>query len=78
MTKLRILLSRAWPKAAEERAAAEFDAVLNTDDRPLTADEWRAAAQEYDAICPTVSDSLPHDFLAGSPRVKILGNFGVG
>ncbi len=78
MTKPKILLSRAWPKAAEDRAKRDFDATLNATDVPLSADDWKAAAAEYDAICPTVSDQLPPDFLTGASRVKILGNFGVG
>jgi lactate dehydrogenase-like 2-hydroxyacid dehydrogenase len=46
---------------------------------PLTQDQLRTAFAEYDAILPTVSDSLPAAaFPEGTARTRLLGNFGVG
>ena len=78
MAKPKILLTRAWPAAAEARAKDLFDATLNTSDAPLDHAALRAAAGAYDAICPTVSDSLPGGWLDGASRTRILANFGVG
>jgi lactate dehydrogenase-like 2-hydroxyacid dehydrogenase len=45
----------------------------------LTADEFKAALQQYDAVCPTVCDSFPTEVLnVEDKRCKILANFGVG
>jgi lactate dehydrogenase-like 2-hydroxyacid dehydrogenase len=45
----------------------------------LTADEFKQALQNYDAVCPTVCDSFPADVInVADKRCKILGNFGVG
>jgi lactate dehydrogenase-like 2-hydroxyacid dehydrogenase len=45
----------------------------------LTADEFKAALQQYDAVCPTVCDSFPTEVLnVEDKRCKMLANFGVG
>jgi glyoxylate reductase len=45
----------------------------------MTADEFMAAATTYDAILPTVSDTIPAAFYpAAAGRVKLLANYGVG
>jgi lactate dehydrogenase-like 2-hydroxyacid dehydrogenase len=56
-----------------------FETTFNTSDVPLTQDQLRTAFAEYDAILPTVSDSLPAAaFPEGTARTRLLGNFGVG
>ncbi|MCB8839483.1 D-glycerate dehydrogenase [Aurantimonas sp. VKM B-3413] len=78
-TKQRILVTRSWPKPVEDRLSRTYDATLNADDVPMAPEAIASAFSEYDAICPTVSDKLPADiFPAGTPRAKILGNYGVG
>lgn len=79
MAKPRVLVSRRWPGAVEERLAENYDVTLNGSDTPLTAAEFRAALRDYDAVCPTVTDKLGAEVLdVASPRAKILGNYGVG
>ncbi|SNR67541.1 2-hydroxyacid dehydrogenase [Puniceibacterium sediminis] len=78
MTKKKILLTRRWPGSVEKRLSADYDATLNTDDVPMTVEEIGAALNEYDAVCPTVSDKLPTSIFTGDHRARILGNFGVG
>jgi len=79
MSKPKVFVTRRWPKSVETKLQQLYDVTLNEDDRPLTADEFRRALQENDAVCPTVCDSFPADVLnVGSKRCKILGNFGVG
>ncbi|MET3855831.1 D-glycerate dehydrogenase [Rhizobium sp. OAE497] len=78
MSRPRILVTRRWPAAAEAALAERFDVTLNEADVPMTADQLRQALADYDAVLPTVSDKLPASVFEGSPRAKILGNFGVG
>lgn len=79
MSRPRILLTRRWPAAAEERLAGHFDVHLNFDDRPLDAAALRQALCEFDAVLPTVSDRLDAAVLDfDAPRTRILANYGVG
>ena len=78
MAKRKILVTRKWPEAVEDRLAANYDATLNESDTPMTTEEIGAALAEYDAVCPTVSDKLPASILTGGHRTQILGNYGVG
>lgn len=79
MTKPKVLITRKWPASIEAKLKQLFDVKLNEDDRPLSLDELRSALQNYDAVCPTVCDSLPAEILnVTNKRCKILGNFGVG
>ncbi len=78
MAKPRILVTRRWPEKVEAKLAERFDLTLNTGDQPLSAEAFRGAMAEYDAILPTVTDKLPEAVFERSPRVKILANYGVG
>jgi lactate dehydrogenase-like 2-hydroxyacid dehydrogenase len=79
MTKPKVLLSRRWPASVEAHLQQLFDVSLNEDDHPFTADEFKQALQHYDAVCPSVCDSLPAEVLTvPNKRCKLLGNFGVG
>jgi len=75
----RLLVTRRWPDAAEERLRALFDVTLNESDTPLDAAAFLAAAGAYDAVLPTVSDRIPADFYTRpARRVRLLANYGVG
>ncbi len=77
--KPKILISRRWPQAVQDRLAARYDVTLNASDTPLTIDQLTAAMAEYDALCPTVSDKIPAQVLsAPGARVKIIANYGAG
>lgn len=77
--KPRILISRRWPDAVQQRLAARYDVTLNQTDTPLTIDQLKAAMGEYDALCPTVSDKAPAEvLLVPGGRVKIIANYGAG
>jgi lactate dehydrogenase-like 2-hydroxyacid dehydrogenase len=79
MTKPKVLITRKWPASVEAKLTQLYDVTLNEDDRPLTAEELKTALQQYDAVCPSVCDSLPAEVLnVENKRCKILGNFGVG
>jgi lactate dehydrogenase-like 2-hydroxyacid dehydrogenase len=79
MSKPKVLLTRRWPASVEHKLQQLFDVTLNIDDHPFSSDEMKQALQKYDAVCPTVCDSLPAEVLnVPNKRCKILGNFGVG
>ncbi|MCV2449462.1 2-hydroxyacid dehydrogenase [Paracoccus sp. DMF] len=79
MAKPRVLVTRRWPAAVEARLAEAFDVRLNTADKPLAPEDFRAAMRDYDAILPTVTDKLGAPALdIDKPQVRILANYGVG
>jgi len=79
MTKPKVLVTRRWPASVEAKLQQRYDVTLNETDTPLTAQQLQTALQQYDAVCPTVCDSLPAAVLnVENKRCKILGNFGVG
>ncbi|NOQ77631.1 MAG: D-glycerate dehydrogenase [Methylococcaceae bacterium] len=78
-SKPKVFITRKWPASVEEKLKSRYDVTLNENDRPLTANEFKQALQNYDAVCPTVCDSFPAEVLnVANKRCKILGNFGVG
>jgi lactate dehydrogenase-like 2-hydroxyacid dehydrogenase len=80
VSKPKVLLTRKWPAEAEAKAQELFDVTLNEDDHKMSVDELKAAIQNYDAVCPTVSD-FPIDadiFGSDDRKCKIVSNFGVG
>jgi len=79
MTKPKVFITRRWPESVEKKLQACYDVTLNTEDRPLSAEEFKSALQNYDAVCPAVCDSFPAEVLnVADKRCKILANFGVG
>lgn len=79
MSKPKVFITRRWTESVEAKLRNLYDVTLNETDRPLTADEFKSALQNYDAVCPTVCDSFPADVLnVENKRCKILANFGVG
>src|SRR6056297_3572574 len=79
MTRPKVLVTRAWPADTETRLGHLAETTLRHPDTPMTADEFLAAATIYDAILPTVSDSIPAAFYpAAAGRVRLLASYGVG
>jgi len=81
MANRNILVTRAWPKEAENRLKSENlgEVTLRHPDTPMSHDEFMTAAQTCDVIMPTVSDRIPAEFyLAAKGKVGILANYGVG
>lgn len=79
MAKPRVLVTRRWPEAVEARLSEIFDVRLNTSDKPLAPEDFRAAMGEYDAILPTVTDKIGAPALdVDKPQTRILANYGVG
>ncbi len=55
-----------------------FDARLNPDDEPLSAEELKQAIASADALLPTVTDRVTAEVLGAPRRTRIIANFGVG
>lgn len=79
MTRLSVLLTRRWPSAAEEVLAETYDVSRNSEDRAMNSSALADALRAFDFVCPTVTDRIDADMLAGRPvRAKALCNFGAG
>lgn len=77
--KPRLWITRRLSDATLERAARDYDVVINHEDTPGTAAELIAASAEFDAIIPCHSEHFSAD-VAGklAPRLKIIANHSVG
>jgi lactate dehydrogenase-like 2-hydroxyacid dehydrogenase len=74
-----VVVTRRLPEPVHAALTQAFDARLNPDDRPLTADELRSALATADALLTTVTDKVTAEVLAAEPRrAKLVANFGVG
>jgi lactate dehydrogenase-like 2-hydroxyacid dehydrogenase len=74
-----VVVTRKLPEPVERELVKDFDATLNTEDRPLGPDGLRRALQSADALLCTVTDRLSADVLSVEPRrARMLANFGVG
>lgn len=72
-------ITRKLSEATEARAARDYDARLNPEDRVYSAEEIIAMSGEVDAILPCHSEIFSADVVARmSDRVKIIANHSVG
>jgi lactate dehydrogenase-like 2-hydroxyacid dehydrogenase len=81
MTSTRpvVIVTRKIPAAVEQEIAARFDARLNADDTPMSADALKEAMRTADALMTCVADRMTADIInAPDRRVKLLANYGVG
>lgn len=78
MQRLKVLVTRRWPAEVERALQERFEIVLDATDRPLKQDELARAMDVFDVLCPTVSDKIDAEVIAGGSRVKLIANYGVG
>ncbi|BBC73887.1 D-glycerate dehydrogenase [Altererythrobacter sp. B11] len=76
--RLKVLLTRRWPEPVERAIAERFELTLDSADRPLSQTDLASAMAEFDILCPTVSDRIDAEVIAGGDRVKLIANYGVG
>ena len=77
--KLRIVVSRRLPQEVEARLSDLCDTTLNADDRPMTAEQLKAAVRNSDVFVPTVTDNLNAQIIsAAGPDLRLIANFGAG
>ncbi len=73
----KILITREWPAPVEQELQDRFDVTFQR--KPMGAQQWRTALQEFDIICPCVADRLSADIFANTAvRTRLLANYGVG
>ena len=74
-----VVVTRTLPGDVETRMMELFDARLNADDSPMTADGIVAATEGADVLVPTVTDRIDADLIRRLPdSVQLIANFGVG
>ncbi|MDG1377046.1 MAG: D-glycerate dehydrogenase [Yoonia sp.] len=79
MTKPRLWITRRLSDATLERAARDYDVVINHDDQPGTAEQLIAGSADFDAIIPCHSEHFSADVVAQfANRLKIVANHSVG
>lgn len=79
MQRPRILITRRLPDSVEARLRHRYDVTCNAHDVPLSRDELQRALNEYDALCPTITDRLDARLLGNAgTRARLLANFGAG
>lgn len=77
--KPRVLATRHFPPDVEARLAANFDAVLNPEDRLHDGPSLIKAADGCDGIMCAAGDPLNADTIAGlPPSVRMIATFSVG
>ena len=75
----RVVVTRKLPDRIETRLRELFDARLNRDDRPFTADELAEAMAQADVLVPTVTDRISAAVIAAAgPRLRLIASFGTG
>ena len=79
MQNFKVLVTRKWPRSVEEKLRENFEVTLNSNDVALSEDQLIEAMKNFDALLPTVTDSITDRIISVPERkVKIIGNFGVG
>jgi lactate dehydrogenase-like 2-hydroxyacid dehydrogenase len=74
----KVLVTRRWPAEVERALQERFEVTLNASDRPLTAAELARAIDDYDVLCPTVSDKIDAAVIGDGGRLRLIANYGVG
>ncbi len=78
-SKPKVIVTRRLPDSIETRMRELFDAELNLDDKPLTADELKAAVARADVLAPTITDHIDAEVIAAAgPKLKLIANYGAG
>ena len=79
MGRHRLLITRKLAAAVEDRAARDYDVILNPGDRVFSRDELVAACQQVDAVLPCHSERFDAGVIAALPdRLRIIANHSVG
>jgi lactate dehydrogenase-like 2-hydroxyacid dehydrogenase len=75
----RVLATRKMMPDVEQRLAATFNAVLNSNDTPMTRADLMATAAPFDAIITSSLDKFGPDYVGDlPPSVRIIATHSVG
>ena len=74
-----VIVTRKLPDIIETRMRELFDARLNLDDAPMSAEQIAEAVRTADVLVPTVSDEITATVLEQPAcKVKLIAHFGNG
>jgi glyoxylate reductase len=74
-----VVVTRKLPESVETRMCELFDARLNLDDTPMSAQEIVAAMKTADVLVPTVTDRIDAHMIAqAGDQMRLIANFGNG
>ncbi len=74
-----VIVTRKLPDPIETRMRELFDARLNLEDEPMTAEQLKAAVAEAEVLVPTVTDRIDAAIIeAAGPQLKLIAQFGAG
>jgi glyoxylate reductase len=74
-----VVVTRKLPDSIETRMRELFDARLNLDDTPLTAEQITQAVRSADVLVPTVTDEITEELLKQPDcKLRLIANFGNG
>lgn len=77
--KKRLLVTRRLPDEIHARAARDYDATLNLEDRLYSTDDLVRLSADYDAFLVCLTEKLPRTAVEQlSPRMKVISTFSVG
>ncbi|MBY8827301.1 D-glycerate dehydrogenase [Hephaestia sp. CMS5P-6] len=77
--RITLRVTRRLPEAVEARLAQHFDATFNADDTPLSRAELRQALCDFDALLPTITDTIDGELIhVEGRRARIIANYGAG
>ena len=74
-----VVVTRKLPDSIETRMRELFDARLNLDDTPLSAEQIAEAVRSADVLVPTVTDEITEELLKQPDcKLRLIANFGNG
>ena len=77
--KLKVVVTRRLPDPVETRLRELFDAELNVEDKPFTAEELVAAVGRADVLVPTVTDRVDAKVLSrAGEQLRLIAQYGAG
>lgn len=77
--RFRICVTRRLPPEVERHLSLLYDAKFNPDDEPMSREALCEAMLQYDALVPTIADSLDCELIGiEGRRVGLLANYGAG
>jgi glyoxylate reductase len=77
--QLKVVVTRRLPDQVETRLRELFDAELNLDDKPMSAEQLSAAVARADVLVPTVTDRIDSKVLShAGEQLRLIAQFGAG
>jgi glyoxylate reductase len=77
--KLKVVVTRRLPDPVETRLRELFDAELNVEDKPFSAEDLVAAVARADVLVPTVTDRVDGRVLSrAGEQLRLIAQFGAG